>query len=117
MQLFLDVMESVYQMERGKPIGSMPQGERAHPKEIREQVLALYLTGGMDALDTPTLNQLRHVTTFPHLKTCQRWIHLYHSEGHVLPKRDTGNHHSEREINGIDLVNLAIFPFSPPKNI
>jgi len=51
------------------------RGRWCAPKK-REQVLAMYLAGGIDALDTPTLNQLQHVKTLPHLKTCQRWIHL-----------------------------------------
>ena len=41
--------------------------------------------------------------------------HLYHTEGHVLSKRHTGNAQSEREVNGIDLVNLALFWLVLPK--
>jgi hypothetical protein len=40
---------------------------------------------------------------------------LFQEEGHVLPMRKTGNSHSEREVNGIDLVNLALFRLVLPK--
>jgi hypothetical protein len=33
---------------------------------------------------------------------------LFQEEGHVLPMHKTGNSHSEREVNEIDLVNLAL---------
>ena len=62
------------------------RGGQAYSNEMREQVLTLYLTGGMNALDTPTFNQLLYVKNNPHLKTCQRWIHLYHSKGNFSPK-------------------------------
>ena len=47
--------------------------------------------------------------------TCTGWIALYDSEGRVLPKRHSGNRISEREVNGVDLVNLAIFRLVHPK--
>ena len=34
----------------------------------------------------------------------------------VLPMRATGNSHSSREMNGIDLVNLALFRLVRPKS-
>ena len=75
----------------------------------------MYNQGGYDALRTPEIQQLRGIHRFPHMDTCKRWIHLFLTEGHVLPKRHTGNAHSEREINGIDLVNLALFRLVYPK--
>jgi hypothetical protein len=76
---------------------------------MREQVLQMYLNGGMDAFKTPAYVQLRAQHKFLHLDTCKRWIRLYHDEGHVLPEAHTGNSHSAREVNGIDFVNLALF--------
>lgn len=97
------------------PTKHASRGGRAYPKEMREQVLEYYLHGGMDALETPTLNNLRHQNKFPHINTCKRWIAIYNSEGHVLPKRHTGNHHAEREVHAVDLVNLALFRLVHPK--
>jgi len=77
--------------------------------------LAMYLWGGMNALNTPELNDLCEEKKFPHMLTCTGWIALYDSKGHVLPKRHSGNRISEREVNGVDLVNLAIFRLVHPK--
>ena len=71
--------------------------------------------GGIEALETPENNQLRAQHKFPHIDTCKRWIVIFKQEGHVLPKRHTGNNHSEREVQGIDLVNLALFRLICPK--
>jgi hypothetical protein len=106
------IMNTAYQPSNGTRVTNhrhASDGGRAYPKEMREQVIAMYLQGGLDALKTPTIQQLRANQKFPHIDTCKRWIHLYHTEGHVLPKRHTGNAQSEREVNGIDLVNLALF--------
>ena len=91
------------------------RGGRPYPKEVREMVLAIWQQGGYEALNTPHYNGLRANHKFPHMDTCKRWIDLYQSAGHVLPKRDTGNHESQREINGVDLVNLALFRIVRPK--
>ena len=56
------------------PTKHASRGGRAYPKEMREQVLEYYLHGGMDALESPTLNNLRHQNKFPHINTCKRWI-------------------------------------------
>ena len=91
------------------------RGGRPYPKEIQEMVLAIWQQGGYDALDTPHYNALREDHKFPHMDTCRRWIRLYQDAGHVLPKRDTGNHHAQREIGGVHLVNLALFRMVRPK--
>ena len=49
------------------------------------------------------------------MNTCKRWIRVHLAEGRVLPKRATGNKFSEREVNGDDLFNLAIFCQVRPK--
>ena len=66
-------------------------------------------------LSTPDYNALRAQHKFPHMDTCKRWIRLFQDAGHVLPKRASGNRFSEREVHGIDLVNLAIFRLVRPK--
>ena len=61
------------------------------------------------------LEQLRQQRKFPHITTCNRWIRQYIDEGHTLCMRPTGNHISQREIHGQDLVNLAIYRMVRPK--
>ncbi len=51
---------------------------------------------------------LRDQKQFPCWKTCKRWIQQYNNEGTTLCKCTTGNRISEREVNGQDLVNLAV---------
>jgi len=91
------------------------RGGRPYPKEIREQVIELWQLSGFDALDTPHFNALRANHKFPHMETCKRWVRLFQDEGHVLPLRHTGNIHAQREVHGVDLVNLAIFRLVRPK--
>ena len=91
------------------------RGGRPYPKEMREMVIEEWRNGGIEALETPRYNALRDRHKFPHMLTCRRWIQLYQDSGNVLPKRHTGNRHSEREVQGVDLVNLAIFRLVRPK--
>ena len=95
-------------------------GGNPYPKEMREMVLQVWLNsggdnGGLDALDTPHYNQLRFQGKFPAMITIERWIEIHKNEGHVLPKRATGNAHSSREIQGEALVQLAIYRLVRPK--
>ena len=83
-------------------------------------VLQLWLNaggdnGGFNALDTPHYNQLRFQGKFPAMITIEWWIDIYKNEGHVLPKRATGNAHSSREIQGEALVQLTIYRLVHPK--
>ena len=91
------------------------KGGNPYPPEVRNQVIEIHETGGLDALKTPELNHLRARGLFPHLDTCKRWIRQHQQTGHVLPKRATGNHHSNREIQRDDLFNLALFRLVKPK--
>ena len=61
------------------------------------------------------LEQLRQQRKFPHINTCNTWIRQYIGEGHTRCMRPTGNHISQREIHGQDLVNLAIYRMVRPK--
>mmetsp|Transcript_18063 Transcript_18063/g.31107 ORF Transcript_18063/g.31107 Transcript_18063/m.31107 type:complete len:377 (+) Transcript_18063:246-1376(+) len=95
-------------------------GGNPYPQEMREQVLQIWLNaggaiGGYDALRAPQYNILRQQKKFPHFDTCKRWIRIYLSEGHTLPKRATGNARASREIEGVDLFNLALFRLVKPK--
>ena len=71
--------------------------------------------GGFRAVDTTHYNQIRHHQNVPHMDTCWRWIEIHRNEGHVGPKRATGNKFSKREIHGQDLINLAFIGTSTPK--
>ncbi len=78
-------------------------GGNPYPKETCEKFIQIWLNaggdnGGFDALDTSYYNQLRFQGKFPAMITFERWIEKYKNEGHVLPKRATGNVHSSREI-------------------
>lgn len=91
------------------------RGGKPYPQEMREQVIAMHQSGGMEALKTDMINNLRAQRKFPHLDTCKRWIRQHQTVGHVLPKRHTGNHHSTRELHGINLFQLAFFRMCKPK--
>jgi hypothetical protein len=90
------------------------RGGNAYPPEMRDQVLSLW-ENGVDLQRSPWIAELRDERQFPCWKTCKRWIELYNSEGHSLRKRATGNRISEREVNGQDLVNLAVYRMVRPK--
>mgnify|MGYP006211949657 FL=1 len=61
------------------------------------------------------LDQLWQQRRFPHISTCNSWIRQFVGEGHTRCMRPTGNHISQREIHGQDLVNLAIYRMVRPK--
>jgi hypothetical protein len=79
-----------------------------------DQVISLW-ENGVDLQWSPWIAELRDERQFLCWKTCQRWIELYNGEGHTLRKRATGNRLSERDVNGQDLVNLAIYWMVCPK--
>lgn len=76
-------------------------------------VISLWMNG--DELNAAWIEQLRHQRKFPCLRTCERWIRQYQGEGHTRRMRPTGNHFSEREVHGQDLVNLAVYRTVRPK--
>lgn len=92
------------------------RGGNAYSQEIRQQVLALWQQGGFAALQTDAYEQLRIQSLFPSMATCKQRINeMYIPYGHVLEKQATGNHFSEQELHGNDLVNRAIFRMVCPK--
>jgi len=77
--------------------------------------LAIWQQGGFAALQTNEIEQLRIQKLFPSMSTCKQWINeIYIPYGHVLEKRATGNHFSEQELHGRDLINLAIIRMINP---
>jgi transposase len=49
------------------------------------------------------------------MRTVRRWLNRFNTEGTIHPMRATGNSHANREVNGVDLVNLALFRLVCPK--
>jgi hypothetical protein len=50
------------------------RGGRPYPKEVQEMAIAMILNGGIEAVNTPQINQLRADKKFPCLATCRRWL-------------------------------------------
>ena len=82
---------------------------RGYAQEMRDQVISLWM-------NEEDLNAVWIAPEkFPCLQTCRRWIRLYQGEGHSCCRRPTGDHFSEREVHGQDLVNLAVYRTVRPK--
>jgi hypothetical protein len=90
------------------------RGGRAYPKETCRMVISMMLSGGIDAVRTPAINQLRDQKNFPCLATCRKWLRQYLTLGHIRPLRSTGNRRATREIRGERLVQLAFFRMVRP---
>jgi hypothetical protein len=67
-----NMIEAVFREMRGVNVEDRPhasQGGRAYPKEVREMVIQMMSTGGITAVKTPVVNQLRQQKKFPSLQT------------------------------------------------
>ena len=107
-----DLLAGVVRQLRGIRIDESlhaSRGGRAYPKEVRELVIQMMQNGGIDAVKTPEVCQLRMQKKFPSLATCRRWLRQQLTLGHVRPMRPTGNRQSRREITGDALVHLAFY--------
>ena len=89
------------------------RGGNAYSPEVRDQVIVMWQNGTLE--NNPTIIQLRMQHKFPCLRICSRWIRQFQAEGNTRAKRRTGNRHSLREVNGQDLVNLALYRAIRPK--
>lgn len=90
------------------------RGGRPYPKEVREMVIAMILNGGIDAVNTPQINQLRADKKFPCLVTCRRWLRQYLAIGHIRPFRNAGSRTATREVRGEALIQLAFYRMVRP---
>lgn len=90
------------------------RGGNPYPPEMRDQVISLW-QNGVDLHNSPWVAELRDQKLFPCWKTCRRWIQSFNNEVTTLCKRATGNRFLEREVNGQDLVNLAVYRMVRPK--
>ncbi|KAK1735686.1 hypothetical protein QTG54_013849 [Skeletonema marinoi] len=107
-----DMIEAIVEKMRGVKIKDRPhasRGGRAYPKEVREMVIEMMLSGGIATVKSQVVKQLRAQKKFPVLQTCRRWLRQHLMRGHVLPKRKTGNKVATREITGEALVQLALY--------
>jgi hypothetical protein len=77
-------------------------------------VIAMILNGGIEAVNTPQINQLRADKKFQCLETCKRWLRQYIAIGHIRPFRDTGSRPSTREVRGEALIHLAFYRMVRP---
>jgi hypothetical protein len=81
---------------------------------MRRQVLQMHFDN-YDLREAPELVALRAVRKFPSYSTCVRWIQIFYQTGDICPLRKTGNHHAEREVEGTDLEQLALYRSVNPK--
>lgn len=108
--------------------GRVPSGlrvkETKHPSrggnpygpDMRMLVLTLHEKEGIDHLKNDIgLAALRRDKKFPCFATCKSWIEQNRQLGHVRPKKATGNKQTRREVNGVDLYNLALYRKYNPK--
>jgi hypothetical protein len=97
-------------VEAKKPVW---HGGNPYDETTCNMVLKMCLNG--DDITAAWLIPHRHQHTFPSLTTCRRIWDRYLNNGHVLPRRATGNNFSTREVHGQDLINLALFRKVRPK--
>ena len=86
------------------------RGGWLYPKETYGKVIGLWQLDWLSAIDMSYYKAICAYHNFPHMDMRKRWICLFQNVGHVLPKRDTGNHHAQWEVHGVNIViKLAIF--------
>ena len=84
----------------------LSQGGRPWPIEVRNMVVSMHLNG--DDFNNASLARLREQYKFPSTRTIFCWLQRFNDKGTALPNRATGNRHSTQQVNGVDLVNLAL---------
>jgi hypothetical protein len=85
---------------------------KAYPQEVRDMIIQRYLNGFQDNDEIATLRMQKK---YPSRNTVLRWIAQYNEKHHALPYKRTGNHRAERELHGVELVELALFRCIKPK--
>ncbi len=100
---------------RQPPPPSHPsEGGKAYSVDLRRQVLQMHFNN-YDLREAPELVALRAKRKFPSYSTCVRWIQIFNQTGDICPLRHTGNHHAEREVQGLALEQLALYRCVFPK--
>jgi hypothetical protein len=62
-----------------------------------------------DLREAPKLVALQVARKFPSYSTCVHWIQIFNQTGDICPLHCTGFHHAEREVEGTDLEQLALY--------
>ena len=79
---------------------------KPYPREVRDQIIWRH-NNGIPQTDA-MIRQLQASNEYPCAQTISRYIRQYVTVGHVLPYRQTGNRGAQREVNGTDLISLAL---------
>ena len=93
------------------------RGGNAYAPEMCEQVIRCHLL--IQPITTPKITQLRENRAYPSISTCKHWINQHNQLGHsrpTKPKWHTGNFYSLREVQGEELIQLALFWSVCPKS-
>ena len=90
------------------------RGGNPYPPEMRLQVIRRHQLNR--PMTTPEITQLRDEKAYPSIATCKRWIRQFNQLGHSRPKRATGNNFAGRQVQGEQLVQLALFRLIKPKS-
>jgi hypothetical protein len=102
-------------MVHASPPTSHPsQGGKAYSDDMHRQVLQMHFDN-YDLHEVPELVALQVARKFPSYSTCIHWIQIFNQTGDICPLRCTGNHHVEREVQGTDLKQLALYHSVFPK--
>lgn len=89
-------------------------GKRAYSSDTRALVMDM-VTNNPQMLQSQAIRQQQQQHTFPSNRTIQRWIVREQTLGHFLPFRRTGNSRAQREVNGPELIQLALYRAVNPK--
>ncbi len=104
-----------------RPPNKVFNSDKAHPSqckstayssEIRQLAVENRLSG---ADQSENIRNLQDINLYPSESTVNRWMERYHEYGHVRSFRKTGNHRSQREIKGRNMVLHALFRAFRPK--
>ncbi len=95
-------------MRQPPPTSHPSEGGKAYSDDLRRQVLQMHFDD-YDLHEAPKLVALQAARKFPSYSTCIRWIQIFNQTGDICPLRCTGNHHAEREVEGTDLEQLALY--------
>lgn len=92
---------------RIRPTPHPSRGGTAYSVDLREQVVCRNDLN--QPMTTQEITELRAERKYPSITTCKRWIKQNQEINHVRPKRRTGNKYATREVQGEQLVQLALF--------
>ncbi len=86
----------------------------AYSQDTRSMAIENRLTG-FDGPENEQIVHLRNLGLYPSVQTVDRWVQRHIQHGHIQAFRRTGNHRSQREIKGRNLILLAFHRAILPK--